>query len=187
MTSEHEPRTIAFLERGGRIKVVNSRFFNNVCASTGPDTAGGAIYALSQYQGQPIYVGHSTFGGGPTLSNTCSNGGAIGSIYNPTDAQILGAINYLNAVYNGTYPGTQGVGDLGIQFVMAQRDPNCNPTNGINRVELLINGKVVTKDTKAGYSFSINTKKYAKTMKVQLRAYDKAGNSFTTTTRTWHR
>jgi len=24
------------------------------------------------------------------------------------------------------------VGDLGVKFVLAQRDPNCNPTNGIN-------------------------------------------------------
>jgi hypothetical protein len=59
--------------------------------------------------------------------------------------------------------------------------------NGINRVELLINGKIAAKDTTSGYSFSINTKKYGKTIKVQLRAYDKAGNSYTTPTRTWHR
>ncbi len=64
-----------------------------------------------------------------------NTGGAIGTIYNPTDAQILGAIAYLNAVYNGTEPGTQGAGDLQIQFALAQRDPNCNPTNGINRVD----------------------------------------------------
>lgn len=59
--------------------------------------------------------------------------------------------------------------------------------NGINRVELIINGKVVAKDLKAGYAFSINTKKYGKKIRVQLRAYDKAGNATTTTTRTWHR
>jgi Bacterial Ig domain len=59
--------------------------------------------------------------------------------------------------------------------------------NGVNRVELLVNGKVVAKDTTAGYSFSINTAKYGKTMKVQLRAYDKAGNSLTSPTGTWHR
>jgi Big-like domain-containing protein len=59
--------------------------------------------------------------------------------------------------------------------------------NGISRVELLINGKIVAKDTTPGYAFSINTKKYGKTFKVQIRAYDKAGNSSTTPTRTWHR
>jgi Big-like domain-containing protein len=59
--------------------------------------------------------------------------------------------------------------------------------NGANRVELLVNDKIVAKDTTAGYSFSINTTKYGKTMKVQLGAYDKAGNSLTSSTRTWHR
>jgi hypothetical protein len=59
--------------------------------------------------------------------------------------------------------------------------------NGVNRVELLINGKVVAKDTTAGYNFSINTSKYGKKLKVQLRAYDKAGNAIATSTRTWHR
>src|SRR5579862_661241 len=71
----------------------------------------------------------------PVVVHVVNTGGAVGTIYNPTDAQILGAIDYLNQVYNGTYPGTQGVGDLQIQFAIAQRDPNCNPTNGINRVD----------------------------------------------------
>lgn len=59
--------------------------------------------------------------------------------------------------------------------------------NGVNRVELLINGKLVAKDVTAGYSFSINSKSYGKTIKMQLRAYDRAGNVTYTTTRTWHR
>ncbi|HWK03905.1 MAG TPA: M43 family zinc metalloprotease [Puia sp.] len=71
----------------------------------------------------------------PVVVHIVHTGGAVGSVYNPTDAQITGAISYLNAVYNGTYPGIQGAGDLQIQFVLAQRDPNCNPTNGINRID----------------------------------------------------
>jgi Bacterial Ig domain len=59
--------------------------------------------------------------------------------------------------------------------------------NGMNRVELLINGKVVAKDTKAAFTFSINTKKYGKKIKVKIRGYDKAGNATTTATRTWRR
>ena len=58
--------------------------------------------------------------------------------------------------------------------------------NGIAKVQLLINGKVVATDSKAAYKFTINTKKYGKKFTVKLRAYDKAGNS-TTTTRTWRR
>jgi len=71
----------------------------------------------------------------PVVVHVINTGGDVGTIYNPTDAQILRAIAYLNSVYNGSYPGTQGAGNLGIQFVLAQRDPNCNPTNGINRVD----------------------------------------------------
>jgi len=71
----------------------------------------------------------------PVVVHVIHTGGAIGSIYNPSDAQIQNTIAYLNAVYNGSYPGTEGIGDLQLQFVLAQRDPNCNPTNGINRVD----------------------------------------------------
>jgi hypothetical protein len=71
----------------------------------------------------------------PVVVHVVTTGAAVGSIYNPTDAQVQGAIAYLNAVYNGTYPGTQGAGNLQIQFVLAQRDPNCNPTNGIDHID----------------------------------------------------
>jgi hypothetical protein len=71
----------------------------------------------------------------PVVVHVVHTGGAIGTIYNPTDAQITGAIDYLNAVYNGSWAGTGGAGDLQIQFVLARRDPNCNPTNGINRID----------------------------------------------------
>jgi len=66
--------------RGGRFKVVNSRFFNNVCADNGPDVGGAAIRVFSQYDGLPVYVVNSTFGGGEEYGNTCSNGGGISSI-----------------------------------------------------------------------------------------------------------
>jgi hypothetical protein len=59
--------------------------------------------------------------------------------------------------------------------------------SGIARVQLLVNGKVVATDTAASYVLSVNTKKVAKTMKVQVRAYDKLGNLRSTTTRTWYR
>jgi hypothetical protein len=71
----------------------------------------------------------------PVVVHVVHIGGAIGSIYNPTDAQIQGAIDYLNQVYNGTYPGTTGAGDIQIQFALAVRDPDCNATNGIDRID----------------------------------------------------
>lgn len=70
----------AVFVRGGRFKVVNSRFFNNVCADSGPEVGGGAIRVLDQYQGLPVYLVNSTIGGGFGLGNRCSNGGGLSSI-----------------------------------------------------------------------------------------------------------
>jgi len=70
----------------------------------------------------------------PVVVHIVHSGGAVGSIYNPNDAQIIAAIDYLNKVWDGTAAGfTGGVGDMQIQFSLAKRDPNCNPTNGIVR------------------------------------------------------
>jgi hypothetical protein len=66
--------------RGGRFKVINCRFFNNVCADTGPDVGGAAIRVFDQYNNLPVYVVHCTFGGRDDLGNVCSNGGGISSI-----------------------------------------------------------------------------------------------------------
>lgn len=85
----------------------------------------------------------------PVVIHIVHTGDVLGSIYNPTDAQIQNVMTYLNQVYAGTYYG-QGVGDLGVQFALAQRDPNCNPTNGINH----INGSSLTGYTANGVNFS---------------------------------
>ncbi len=66
--------------RGGRFKVVNSRFFNNFCADTGPDVGGGGIRVFDQYEDLPVYVVNTTFGGAEGFGNRCSNGGGISSI-----------------------------------------------------------------------------------------------------------
>ncbi|MBL7261005.1 Ig-like domain-containing protein [Paractinoplanes lichenicola] len=62
-----------------------------------------------------------------------------------------------------------------------------NDRYGVARVELIVNGKVVARDTTAAYAFSVNTAKHGKTIKVAVRAYDRAGNATTTATRTWRR
>ncbi|HTL06907.1 MAG TPA: zinc-dependent metalloprotease [Chitinophagaceae bacterium] len=76
----------------------------------------------------------------PVVVHVVHTGGMVGSIYNPSDAQIMGAINYLNDVFSGAYPGTEGVGDIQIQFVLASTDTNCNASTGIER----INGSSLT-------------------------------------------
>ncbi|MGC4756850.1 hypothetical protein [Micromonospora trifolii] len=65
----------AIFVRGGRLKVVNSRFVRNRCDRTGPDLGGAAVRVLSQYENKSVYVVGSTFDGG-----SCSNGGALSSI-----------------------------------------------------------------------------------------------------------
>jgi len=59
--------------------------------------------------------------------------------------------------------------------------------NGIARVQLLVNGKVVATDTKAGYAFTLNPKRYGKKFSVRLRGYDKAGNVTSSSKRTYRR
>lgn len=101
--------------RGGRFKVVNSRFFNNVCADTGPDVGGAAIRVFSQFDGLPVYVVNSTFGGAEGFGNTCSNGGGVSSI--GVSWTILNSLfTHNRAIGNGgnpSMPGTPGGGSGG--------------------------------------------------------------------------
>ncbi len=106
----------AIFVRGGRFKVVNSRFFNNVCDDSGPDVGGGAIRTLSQYHGEPVYVVNSTFGGATdALGNACSNGGALSSI-GVSYTVLNSTFSHNRAVGNGANPaqsGTPGGGSGG--------------------------------------------------------------------------
>jgi hypothetical protein len=65
----------AIFDRGGRLKVYNSRFVHNRCDATGPDLGGAAVRALDQSHDLPVYVVNSSFTGG-----VCANGGALSSI-----------------------------------------------------------------------------------------------------------
>ena len=70
----------AIWSRGGQLKVINSRFFNNLCADVGPDVGGAAIRVFDQFEDRPVHVVNSTFGGEDGYGNTCSNGSGISSI-----------------------------------------------------------------------------------------------------------
>lgn len=101
--------------RGGRFKAVNTRFFNNVCASTGADVGGGAIRVFSQYNGLPVYIVNSTFGGAEGYGNQASNGGALSSI-NVSWTIINSLFTHNKAIGNGGNPaqaGTPGGGSGG--------------------------------------------------------------------------
>jgi hypothetical protein len=76
----------AIYAQGGSLKVVNARFFHNVCDDLGSDLGGGAIrkldYLVAPGAGpaRPVWIVNSTFGGKAGLGNSCANGGALSSI-----------------------------------------------------------------------------------------------------------
>ncbi|WP_231921203.1 hypothetical protein [Micromonospora auratinigra] len=100
----------AIFVRGGRFKVVNSRFVGNRCDGTGQDLGGGALRVLSQYENLPVYVVGSTFERG-----NCANGAATSSI--GVSWTVLNSVFRSNrAVGNGANParaGTPGGGSGG--------------------------------------------------------------------------
>jgi hypothetical protein len=113
--ADEEPSGGAIFASGGRFKVVNSRFFNNVCADVGPDVGGGALRAFQQFDGLPVFVVNSTFGGAEGLANVCANGGALSSI-GVSWTIINSVLSHNQAVGNGGNPamaGTPGGGSGG--------------------------------------------------------------------------
>jgi hypothetical protein len=102
----------AIFVRGGRFKIVNSVFYDNRCQSTGTDVGGAAVRVFSQFNGQPVYVVNSTFGGGPAFGNECANGGAISSI--GVSWTILNSLlTYNEAIGKGANGGNPGGGNGG--------------------------------------------------------------------------
>lgn len=97
----------------------------------------------------------------PVVVHVMHTGGAVGSIYNPTDASIIATINYMNQVFAGTYAGMEepveggGVVNLELTFALAQRTPSCGSTNGIDRVDLSSNSTYVSGGVQAATSTGI--------------------------------
>lgn len=101
--------------RGGRLKLVNTRFFGGACADVGPDVGGAAVRVFDQFQDQPVYVVNSTFGGDADHGNACSNGGGISSI-GVSWTIINSLFSHNRAIGNGGNPaqdGTPGGGSGG--------------------------------------------------------------------------
>lgn len=72
----------------------------------------------------------------PIVVHVVSDGSPIGSVNNRSDAEIINWINYTNGVFAGNASSGMSPSSaiLPIKFVFAKVDPNCNPTNGINRI-----------------------------------------------------
>jgi len=135
----------AIWARGGRLKIVNSKFVNNTSVLEGADAGGGAVRAFDQYEDQPIYVVQSTFGGEAGLGNESSNGGAISSI-GVSWTIINSEISYNKAVGRGGNPaeaGTPGGGSGGAIY------------NDGNRMSLKICGTRITNNQVNAYGSAI--------------------------------
>jgi len=77
----------------------------------------------------------------PVVVHVIHNGDALGSNENIRDAQVLSQIEVLNQDYRRMlntpgYNDNEVGADIEINFCMAQVDPNGNPTNGIDRVNM---------------------------------------------------
>jgi hypothetical protein len=95
--------------RGGKVKVVNSRFAKNRCAASGPDL-GGAGLRVNQARSAPVYVVSSTFEDG-----SCANGGALSGLH-VTFVVLNSVLRRNNAIGRGANParaGTPGGGSGG--------------------------------------------------------------------------
>jgi hypothetical protein len=97
----------AIFVRGGQFKIVNCKFFDNVCDSTGPDVGGAAVRVLSQYNDNPVYVVQSTFGGSTSLANSGSNGGGLSGL--GVSYTVLNSLfSYNTAIGYGANPAASG-------------------------------------------------------------------------------
>jgi hypothetical protein len=109
--------------RGGLVRVLDSTFTSNRCDSTGPDVGGAALRVLSQFDGRPVIVANSTFGGSEATGNVCSNGAGISSI--GVSWEIYNSVfSHNRAIGNGANParsGTPGGGSGGAIYLDGNR------------------------------------------------------------------
>lgn len=113
----------AIFARGGRLRVVGSRFVRNRCDPTGPDVGGAAIRALDQSRDRPVYIVNSTFGGAAGQGGVCSNGGALSSI-GVSWVVLNSVMTHNRAIGTGANParaGTPGGGSGGAIYTDGNR------------------------------------------------------------------
>ncbi len=88
----------AVFARGGRLAIVNARFFRNQCEGSGPDMGGAAVRVRDMSSASAVIVAGSTFGGAAGLGNACSNGGGLSGL----------AASY--AVFNSVFTHNTAIG-----------------------------------------------------------------------------
>ena len=68
----------------------------------------------------------------PVVVHIMHAGAALGTGSNVSDSQVISAIDALNADFRGEFGGA----DIDIEFALAVRDPEGNPTTGIVRTDV---------------------------------------------------
>ncbi|TAF11572.1 MAG: T9SS C-terminal target domain-containing protein [Flavobacteriia bacterium] len=127
-TDEYE----AFLQ-ANHPERMNREQFETFLASSNKSNNKDNLNEINSQSGGIIYI--------PVVVHVIHNGDAYGVNENITDEQVQSQITVMNQDYR-RMAGTPGfnnnaVGaDVQIEFVLAKVDPNGNPTNGINRVNL---------------------------------------------------
>jgi hypothetical protein len=127
-TDEYE----AFLQANNPDRM-NREQFETFLASRNKSNNKDYLNEINSEAGGIIYI--------PVVVHVIHNGDAYGVNENITDEQVQSQITVMNQDYR-RMAGTPGfnnnaVGaDIQIEFVLAKVDPNGNPTNGINRVNL---------------------------------------------------
>jgi subtilisin family serine protease len=169
----------------------STRFRGTVTVgATGVSDTGGAGVSHASLYVDGKYIGQDTTSPYAVKYNSGKRNGTVKVQWRVYDRAGNSAVYNRSLIADNAAPKVQitsgpknGAKVKGTVTVKA----SASDASGIARVELLINGKVVAKDTKSAYSFKIKVSKYGKKIKVQLRAVDKVGNTAKTTTRTWKR
>jgi hypothetical protein len=127
----------AVFARGGRLSIINARFFRNQCEGSGPDLGGAAVRVREMSAASPVYVVGSTFGGAAGYGNSCSNGGGLSGLA-ASYAVINSVFTHNRAVGVGANPqraGTPGGGSGGAIYMDG------------NRLDLSVCGTVMNTNT----------------------------------------
>lgn len=105
------------------------------------------VQRMQRMQNKPVIEDTDTIYEIPVVVHVLHPGEPIGSQHNPSDAAIQDWIEFTNQIFEGTAAGCLPVEDGGtripIRLVLAKRDPNCMPTNGINRIDMSSNANYV--------------------------------------------
>ncbi len=113
----------AVFARGGRLSIVNTRFFRNQCEATGPDLGGAAVRVREMSAASPVHVAGSTFGGADGLGNACANGGGLSGLA-ASYAVANSVFTHNKAIGVGANPqraGTPGGGSGGAIYMDGNR------------------------------------------------------------------